>query len=119
MQDLGQPYSAVAEGKPFQTLGVVCNKDFGDKNPALVKRIAAVMHQTAKWANDPRNHAEVASILAAVTKIDPAVIAGIPRIAFAESNSAAYVQPVIDLMVRYQILPQRFAAAELFAPGEI
>lgn len=117
VQDLGQPYSAVAGGKPFQTLGIVCNKGFGDKNPALVKRIAAVMHDTAKWANDPKNRSEVESILANVTKIDPAVIASIPRIAFAESNSAAYVQPVIDLMVRYQILPQRFAANVLFAPG--
>jgi NitT/TauT family transport system substrate-binding protein len=119
VQDLGQPYSAVADGKPFQTLGIVCNKNFGDKNPALVKRFATVIHDTAKWANNPKNHAEVASILAAVTKLDPAVVAGIPRIVFAESNSAAYVQPVIDLMFRYQILPQRFGAAELFAPGAL
>lgn len=119
VQDLGQPYSGVAGGKPFQTLGIVCNKAFGDKNPALVKRIAAVMRDTAKWANDPKNRAECESILANVTKIDPAVIAGIPRIVFAETNSAAYVQPVIDLMVRYQILPQRFNAAELFAPGAL
>ncbi|MGA2393378.1 MAG: ABC transporter substrate-binding protein [Candidatus Lustribacter sp.] len=115
--DLGLPYSAVAGGKPFQTLGVVCNKDWADKNPALAKRVAAVIHDTAKWANNPKNRNAVDAMLAAATKIDPAVIASYPRVVFAESNSAALVQPVIDLMVRYGILPQRFPAGELFAPG--
>lgn len=117
VQDLGLPYSAVNAGKPFQTLGVVCNKDWADKNPALAKRVAAVIHETAKWANNPRNRLEVEAILADATKIDPAVIASYPRVVFAESNSAGLVQPVIELMARYGILPRTFPASELFAPG--
>ena len=117
VQELGLTYEAVNDRKPFQTLGIAGNKEWVDKNPAVARRVAAALHEAAKWANNSRNYEECATILARITKIDPAVIHGYPRLTFAESNSPAYVQPVIDLMVKYGILPSRFSASELFAPG--
>jgi hypothetical protein len=58
-------------------------------------------------------------MLATYTKIDAAVIGGYPRIAFAESNSPALVQPVIDMLARYTFIPHGFSASELFAPGTV
>jgi NitT/TauT family transport system substrate-binding protein len=115
--DLGAPYSSANDGKPFQTLGIAGNKDWCDKNAAAAKKIAGAIHETARWANNAKNHAECATILAQYTKIDPAVIASYPRVTFAEANSAGLVQPVIDLLGKYAFLPKTFPATELFAPG--
>lgn len=113
--DLGTPYQSVANSKPFQTLGIVANKDWVEKNPGAAKKVATVLHQSASWAN--KNHGEAATLLAQLTKIPFDVIASIPRLAFAESNNPAFVQPVIELLVRYGIMSKSFPAAELFAPG--
>lgn len=115
--NLGYNYSAVNNDKAFQTLGVVVAKDYFEKNAALAKKVAGVIHDAAKWANNPKNFAEAATLLAAFTKVDPAIIAGYPRLAFAESNSPGLVQPVVDMLARYTYIPHGFSAAELFAPG--
>lgn len=113
MQELGLPYAAVADGKPFQTLGQVGRKDWVDRNPATARRFAAAIHAAAQWAN--RNHADASTLLARYTKIDPQIVASIPRMRYAESNDPALVQPVIDMMARYGILPRAFPATELFS----
>lgn len=117
VQQMGLTYEAVNDRKPFQTLGIAGNKDWVDRNPALARRLQAALHAAARWANDARNHPEAVTLLVRWTKIDAAVIAGYPRLTFAETNSPTLVQPVIDLMARYGILPRAFPAAELFASG--
>lgn len=116
---VGYNYSAVNNDKAFQTLGIAASKDWYSKNPATGKKIATAIHEAAKWANDPKNSAECAKILAGFTKVDPAVITGYPRISFAESNSPALVQPVIDMLAHYAYIPHGFNAGELFAPGVV
>jgi ABC-type nitrate/sulfonate/bicarbonate transport system substrate-binding protein len=93
---------------------MAAHRDWVERNPALAKRVSIAMLQAAQWAN--QNHTETSALLARYTKIEPAMIATFPRITYAESNDPAYVQPVIDLMARYGILPNAFAARELFAP---
>jgi NitT/TauT family transport system substrate-binding protein len=115
VREIGLTYSAVAGGKPFQATGVTANKLWADANPALVRRFAAVIHQTAQWAN--RNPDEAATLIAKLMKIDLDVVRSIPRVQWGESNALTLVQPVIDVMVKYAILPQRFPAQEAFAPG--
>jgi NitT/TauT family transport system substrate-binding protein len=119
LNTVGYNYSAVNNDKAFQTLGIVVSKDYFDKNAALAKKVAGAIHDAAKWANNSRNFAEAATLLAAFTKVDPAVIAGYPRLAFAESNSPGLIQPVIDLLAKYTYIPHGFSAAELFAPGMV
>jgi NitT/TauT family transport system substrate-binding protein len=115
VREIGLTYAAVAGGKPFAATGVTANKTWADANPAAVKRFAAVMHQTAQWTN--RNHDEAATLIAKLTKIDPEVVRSIPRVEWAEVNAPGLLQPVVDVMAHYAILPQRFVAQELFAPG--
>ena len=114
---VGYNYSAVNNDKAFQTLGVAASKDWVTKNPASAKKVATAIHEAAKWANDSKNAGECAKMLAAYTKVDPAVIAGYPRLVFAESNSPALVQPVVDMLAHYTFIPHGFNAAELFPPG--
>lgn len=115
---LGRVYEAMNNRHPFQTLGVVANKNWVDNNGALARRTSFAIRAAARWAN--RNHADCAPLLAQFTKISQDVIASYPRIAFAESNSSALVQPVVDMLSRYGFLPNGgFDAASVFAPGVV
>ena len=115
--NLGYNYSAVNNDKPFQTLGIAASKDWLAKNAATGKKVASAIHEAAKWANNPKNHAECEKMLAAYTKIDPAIIAGYPRLSFAESNNPALLQPVIDMLTKYTFIAHGFSAGDLFGPG--
>jgi NitT/TauT family transport system substrate-binding protein len=112
--DLGETYAAVNDGKPFQTLGIAGGKSWVEAHPATARKVANAIHAAGKWANDPKNHPECARILAQYTKVDPSVIASYQRLLFAERNSPGYVQPVVDLMARYEIISHGFNASELF-----
>lgn len=82
-------------------------------HPQIVKKFAAVMAQTARWANTHRR--ESARILEKWTKVH--VTPDMARAEYAEHVSAADVQPVIDSAARYNLIKASFPAAELFAPG--
>lgn len=115
LRQVALTYATLAAGKPFQTTGVVVNKTWADENPALVRRFAAVVRQTARWAN--RNPNDAAPLIAKLMQLELDVVKAIPRVQWGESPSAALVQPVIDVMAKYAVLPQRFPAQELFVPG--
>jgi len=112
---IGFPYEAVNNGKPFQTAGLIGNKNWVDQNPDLARKVQQVILHTGDWAN--KNPAEVVTLLAQLTQIDPAAIRSYPRIPFATKFDPGLIQPVIDLLARYAIIPKSFPAAELRAPG--
>jgi NitT/TauT family transport system substrate-binding protein len=115
LRQVALTYAALAAGKPFQTTGVVANKGWADANPTLVRRFAGVVHQSAQWAN--RNPDEAATLIAKLMQMELAVVKAIPRVQWGESLTPALVQPVIDVMAKYAVLPQRFSAQDLFVPG--
>jgi NitT/TauT family transport system substrate-binding protein len=115
LTSLGNPFAAVADGKPVQIFGTVVTKTFADANPDVIKRAVVAMRAAAHWANDARNHSEAAAIISGYTKVDAAAVDAYPRERFAESNDPAYVQPVIDMMAKYDFLSRSFPASELFA----
>lgn len=82
-------------------------------HPQVVKKFAAVMARTARWANT--HHPESARILEKWTKVH--VTPDMARAEYAEHVSVAEVQRVIDLVARYNMIKASFPAAELLAPG--
>jgi NitT/TauT family transport system substrate-binding protein len=86
---------------------------YAQAHPDVIRAFAAVLAQTARWAN--ANHAESAAILAkhAKSHVDPAM----PRITYTEKPSVALVQPILDAAAAYGQLQASFPAADLFAPG--
>jgi NitT/TauT family transport system substrate-binding protein len=82
-------------------------------HPDVVRTFAAVLAQTARWAN--KNQRESATILAkhAKSRVDPAM----PRIAYTDHPTARLVQPMLDAAAAYGQLTSTFPAADLFAPG--
>jgi NitT/TauT family transport system substrate-binding protein len=117
--ELGTTYSAVNDEKPFQTLGIAGAKGWVDANPATARKVAGAIHAAAKWANNSKNHAECVTILAQYTKVLPSVITSYDRLLFAERNSPAYAQPVVDLMAKYGFIAHGFSAAEMFATSTL
>jgi len=81
----------------------------------LVNRFAAVIHETAVWAN--KNPAKSGSILATYTRIDPAIIATMPRTHYAEQLTVALMQPLIDVSAKYNGFSTFSAQQLLYTPS--
>jgi NitT/TauT family transport system substrate-binding protein len=71
--------------------------------------------QAAAYAND--HHADTVAALAAFTHIEPAVIAKMVRVQNGTTLDAKLIQPAIDVCARYNVIPERFDAATMFATG--
>lgn len=108
---LGTGYSAVAD--TFAIGGYFCTGEYAAAHPDIIRRFAAVMAETARWANT--HQAESGSILAKWTKLT--VAPTMPRVTYGERLSAAVVQPLIDVAAKYHLLRATIPATDLFAPG--
>ncbi|HEV8019814.1 MAG TPA: ABC transporter substrate-binding protein [Candidatus Lustribacter sp.] len=69
-------------------------------NADTARRLQSTMLKIAKWAN--ANHADTQAIILKYTKITPEVAAKMVRTTYGETKiTAALLQPVIDLAVKY------------------
>jgi NitT/TauT family transport system substrate-binding protein len=110
---IAAPYSSV--GKRVMVSAWVANHAWVDANPAIVARFTAAIRTTAQWSN---THAgESAAVLSKYTHLPVAVIESMNHDPFATRTDAATIQPIIDVCARYNLIPRRFSAAELFAPN--
>jgi NitT/TauT family transport system substrate-binding protein len=107
---LAPVYSAVA--KEFLIGAWFARADWVKAHPDLVKRFAAAIAETSRWAN--AHHAESAQILQRYTKqsVGPAT----KRVRWAERLDAAEAQPLIDASAKYKVIKAAFPAAEMIAP---
>ena len=85
--------------KHFVVGAWVATRQWAAAHPDLVSRFAAVIHDTAVWAN--KNPQQSGDILAKYVKIPPAVIATMARNHYAEELSPALMQPLIDAAAKY------------------
>jgi len=69
------------------------------EHPAAVAGFVAVLRETAAWAN--ANPQQSGTILATYLKLDPAVIASMTRVRYANQLTPALMQPLIDLTAHY------------------
>lgn len=103
------PYAAIA---PTYMMGVwYTTRDFAQKNPDLVRKLAAVMLETGHWANTHPD--ETAVIVSRITKIDADTIRNETRPIFAESMTPADLQPQLDAAYKFGLLPHTMSASEL------
>ncbi len=100
--------------KSFISTAWLTTAQWANDHPSLVRRFAAVMRQTATWANT--NNVASAQILAKYTKADPAVIETQPRSHFAEELNPASLQPLIDVAAKYNNFTT-FPARDLIFAG--
>ena len=122
-QDLGKPTSELrrlanvydAISPRFSPSAYFTTMTWSTAHPAEAKAFAAVLYQTAVWANASANHDASAAILAKAAAKSVADITDTLRVAYATRTTADYVQPVIDVAAKYGALKSAFPASDILA----
>jgi NitT/TauT family transport system substrate-binding protein len=97
--------------KRFLATGWISSDAWLAAHPDLALKFAAVMKQTAEWANVHRP--ESALILLKYTKLTPEIIARMQRATYGTTLEPSLLQPVIDNAAKYGSFPRTVTAAEL------
>jgi NitT/TauT family transport system substrate-binding protein len=103
-----------ALGKEFLRTVWFANAAWVKEHPEVAARFAAVMHDTALWANDKRNRGKSAEMLVKYTKMDPSLAATMTRARYGEALNPVTMQPEIDVNAKYGNFTL-FSAEELLA----
>ncbi len=98
----------------FMVTGWFVTADYATKNRTAVVAFNHVMNDAATYIEGHPSDAVAA--LAKFGGVDPAVIAKSHRLAYAALDPK-FVQPVIDLYVKYKVIPATFDAKELIVSG--
>ncbi|HXP93807.1 MAG TPA: ABC transporter substrate-binding protein [Candidatus Binatia bacterium] len=110
---LAYVHDAIA--KQFLLSTWVTTTQWAKDHPDLVNRFAAVMRETAIWAN--RNPDKSGEILVKYVKIDPALLATMNRARFAERLTPALMQPPIDVAAKYAKFDSFPATELIYSPS--
>ncbi len=110
---LAFPYAAIAP--QFLTSAFFASTAFVKAHPDTIDRFAAVIRQTAAWAN--KNQQQSGTILAAMAKLDASIVAKMSRVVYADALSPALVQPNIDLLAQFKVI-DRFDAKDMIYSSE-
>jgi NitT/TauT family transport system substrate-binding protein len=103
--------------KRFLATGWIASDTWLAAHPDVAVKFAAVMKQTAEWANAHRP--ESAQILLKYTKLTPEIIARMQRATYGTVLEPGLLQPVIDNAAKYGSFPRPVTAAELtWTPGK-
>jgi NitT/TauT family transport system substrate-binding protein len=106
---LADPYTAIAP--QFITGAFFTTRAYAAAHPDIVARVAAVLRQSAAWANAHPH--DTAIILARVEKLDIERVEKMSRSRYAEQLRASDLQPPIDVAVKYGILKAPLAASTM------
>ena len=98
---------------PYLQTAWYTTKAFAAANPDLIKKFAAVIYQTAKWANE--HHVESGAILAQLSKLDPEIASSMGRIKYAESLQVPDMVPELENGFKFGLLPRAVTTNELLA----
>ncbi|WP_183091247.1 ABC transporter substrate-binding protein [Streptomyces radicis] len=109
------PYDAVNNGEDFYNTIWFGEQGFIDSNPEVVDTFRAAIAETNAWANDPANEDERKAILQEVTSLTDATMEDMQLLLFDDEVSPEMIQPLMDLMERFEVLPQPVDAASIIA----
>jgi NitT/TauT family transport system substrate-binding protein len=110
---LGYGFESI--GKQFVIGAWFSTSQWAHDHPDLVSHFAAVMRDTAVWAN--KNHPQSGEILEKYAKIDPTVVATMTRSHYVEKFNVATMQPLIDVASKYNKIAPFPAQDLIYAPS--
>ena len=84
-----------------------------DIDKGVAARFRVAIQAASVWANQPRNRAASAKILAKYVPVKPALLARIKRTTFATRLRTAPAQPWIDVFAEFGVIPESFPASDL------
>lgn len=106
---IASPYDTI--GSQFSLGSYLASADWIAKNRGTASRIAAVLRQTAIWAN--ANQQQTGKILVDVLKMPPEIVASMTRCEYTSTLEVANLQPSIDVMAKYGYISKRLDANSL------
>jgi NitT/TauT family transport system substrate-binding protein len=106
---IGDPFGAIAPNYMFAAW--FTTKPFAEKNPDVVRKVAQVLTDAAKWANT--HHTESAAIVARINKLNVETIRSETRPVYAEEIRVSEIQPQLDAGYKYGFLTRPVTASEL------
>jgi NitT/TauT family transport system substrate-binding protein len=107
---LAPPYDAVGTG---MTAGFAAMAPYVTANRDVMERFAKAMHEASTYTNT--HLPETVELVAAYSGVPADVVAKSVRFVDAEFLEPRYLQPMIDLCARYQLIDKNFPAAEVIS----
>jgi len=108
---LAAPYDAVGAG---MTAGFAAMTPYVDANRDVMVRFAKAMHEASVYTNTHLR--ETVDLVAAYSGVPADVVGKSVRFIDAEYLEPRYLQPMIDLCSRYQLIDKDFPAADVISP---
>jgi NitT/TauT family transport system substrate-binding protein len=107
---LGDAFSAIAER--WAAVVYFAQPEWATKHADALRRWIRVTYESAGYTNAHKN--ETAPLMAEVTKIPLPFFAKMTRTEGATATEPALMQPVIDIALRYKVIPRAFPARDMF-----
>lgn len=104
-----KPFDIIA--KSFYIGAWFANREWARTNADLLRRFAATVYETARWANG--HQSDTLQILSKVTKIEIERVRTMNRIVWATSLDTKLMQPVLDIAAKYKLIDRPVAAADM------
>jgi NitT/TauT family transport system substrate-binding protein len=92
-----------------------CKGDWAQKNKGIVERFVKTTYETALYTN--KHPADTAPLVADMTKIPVEVIRTMVRAHSATTSEPSMVQPVIEVIAKYGLIPKTFPAKDIYFAG--
>ncbi len=107
---LAAPYDAVGAG---MTAGFAAMEPYVSANRDVMNRFARAMHEASTYTN--AHLADTVDLVAAYSGVPADVVAKSVRFIDAEYLEPRYLQPMIDLCARYNLIDKDFPAADVIS----
>ncbi len=108
---LAKPYDSVASA--FMISGWVTTKSWFDANRRTVRKFVDSVDAIADWAN--KSPQATAQIMSKYFGVPVETVASMQRTKMSRRMDPALIQPVIDVLYKYQLIDRQFTASSLFA----
>ncbi len=110
--------ASLAVANRYMATGWIASESWLQSHADVALRFGAVIHRTALWANDPKNHKESAAILVKYLKMDPTIAEKMNRAIYAQALEPRLLQPPIDAAAKYTGQAPVAANSLVWAPAK-
>lgn len=109
---LSHMFDAIAP--EFMYTGWFANKEYVASHLAVMREFSRAERQAAAYVNE--HPAQTVDLLSKFTAISPDVISKMTRAQMGTTLDPKLIQPVVDVCVRYKVIPSPIDAAQMIAP---
>jgi NitT/TauT family transport system substrate-binding protein len=111
---LGRQFDSVAGGQRFEQTAFAGVAGWVERNRDVASRFARAMHESILYTN--AHLPETVDLVASYTNVSPEVVAHSVRYVDAEYVEPRFLQPMLDMCVKYGVLDRTFPVTAIISP---